>query len=93
MGSSTSGTQYHSSQDFWEAIEILKENATGYLVKWAGLDPATKQPWPDSWVAKEDCTKQLISEWKAKQKLKKRGRKRKSKSNLCVLLSLIEMNY
>ncbi|GJJ12885.1 hypothetical protein Clacol_007131 [Clathrus columnatus] len=80
MSFSPPGTQVHASQDFWEVEKILKETAHRYLVKWVGIDPETRKPWPDSWVAKEDCTKELIAEWKKKQK-DKRWKSKSKKDN------------
>lgn len=81
MSSSQSGTNLYSSQEFWEVVEILKESAHRYFVRWAGVDPKTNKPWPDSWVAKEDCTRDLILEWKGK-KAKPRGRPAKDSKSM-----------
>jgi len=38
----------HSS--WFEAIKILDEKDTEYLVEWAGKDPTTGRQWAASWV-------------------------------------------
>ncbi|KIK26296.1 hypothetical protein PISMIDRAFT_271599 [Pisolithus microcarpus 441] len=60
----------------YEVEEITAETLHKYRVKWAGLDPATQKPWPQSWVDKHDCTDALVAEWKAK-KAKKKQQKQK----------------
>ncbi|KAI6026646.1 hypothetical protein BKA83DRAFT_4246075 [Pisolithus microcarpus] len=60
----------------YEVEEITAESLHKYRVKWAGLDPATQKPWPQSWVDKHDCTDALVAEWKAK-KAKKKQQKQK----------------
>ena len=60
----------------WEVQEITDERGKKYKVKWAGIDPATKKPWAQSWVAKHDCTNDLVAEWKAKKKRRAAGKKR-----------------
>ncbi|KIJ49276.1 hypothetical protein M422DRAFT_161518 [Sphaerobolus stellatus SS14] len=59
----------HSDDEdnLWEVVEILKESRERYYVKWGGVDPKTNKPWPDSWVPKEDCTDDLIREWKLRK--------------------------
>ncbi|KAF8552803.1 hypothetical protein OG21DRAFT_1485924 [Imleria badia] len=52
----------------WEVKEITAERGKKYKVRWAGFDPATGKPWAQSWVAKHDCTDDLVVAWKAKQK-------------------------
>ncbi|KAG7095257.1 hypothetical protein E1B28_006030 [Marasmius oreades] len=54
-------------QQLFRVIEITDENSKGYKVKWAGKDPKTKRPWPQSWVPKHDCTNDLVHEWKKKK--------------------------
>lgn len=66
-------------ENLWSVIEITSENSTSYKVKWDGLDPATKRPWPQSWVPKHDCTDDIVHEWKLKQaKSKKKATKKAS---------------
>jgi hypothetical protein len=60
-----------SSETFWDVKRILKEKPGFYFVDWDGVDPATGKPWPPSWVAKSDCTGDLIQEWKAAKRKKK----------------------
>lgn len=61
----------------WAVQEITAERGKKYKVKWVGADPATGKSWPQSWVAKHDCTNDLVVEWKGKKKRlaeqKKRG--------------------
>ncbi|KAI9573038.1 hypothetical protein HD554DRAFT_2013467 [Boletus coccyginus] len=60
----------------WEVKEITAERGNKYKVKWAGVDPATGKPWAQSWVAKRDCTNDLVVEWKAKKKRRAAGKNR-----------------
>ncbi|KAJ7584077.1 hypothetical protein C8J56DRAFT_728414, partial [Mycena floridula] len=48
----------------WTVIAITQEKGKKYKVKWEGTDPKTNKPWPESWVAKSDCTPDLVQEWK-----------------------------
>ena len=59
------------SEAFWDVKCILNEKPGFYFVDWDGVDPATGKPWPPSWVAKSDCTDELIQEWKAAKRRKK----------------------
>lgn len=58
----------------YEVEQITAEKRHMYRVKWAGLDPTTQKPWPQSWVDKHDCTDALVAEWKAKKAKKKEQR-------------------
>ena len=60
----------------WDVQEITAERGKKYKVKWVGIDPATRKPWAQSWVAKHDCTDKLVAEWKAKRKKLAAGKKR-----------------
>ena len=60
----------------WEVQEITAENGKKYKVKWAGTDPATGKPWAQSWVAKHDCTDDLVLEWKVKKQQRAERKKR-----------------
>ncbi|KAJ7040971.1 hypothetical protein C8F04DRAFT_1253477 [Mycena alexandri] len=76
------GFSSHESdaENLYDAIEILKEKKGLYLVKWAGFDPKTGEPWPDSWTLKRDCTDDMVKAWKVKQAQgKKNGLQRKAK--------------
>ncbi|KAF8223256.1 hypothetical protein L208DRAFT_1057946, partial [Tricholoma matsutake] len=48
----------------WEVIEITSEKKKLYRVRWAGIDPKTNKPWPQSWVPMHDCTDDLVLQWK-----------------------------
>ena len=61
----------------WKVIEITAEKGNTYRVRWEGIDPATKRPWPQSWVHKHDCTDDLVSDWKHAQARKKRDAEQK----------------
>lgn len=61
----------------WEVQEITAENGKKYKVKWAGTDPATGKPWAQSWVAKHDCTDDLVLEWKVKKQQQRAERKKR----------------
>jgi hypothetical protein len=54
----------------WEAEAILDEDPgkKKFLLKWAGVDPHTGEPWAHSWEDKNGVTQNLIDEWKAKKK-------------------------
>lgn len=73
-------TQFVSQEDdeqvLWEVIEITAENSAMYKVRWAGDDPATGKPWPQSWVLKHDCTPDLVQSWKLKQAKKRNNKSR-----------------
>jgi len=60
-----------SAETFWDVKCILNEKPGFYFVDWDGVNPATGNPWPPSWVAKIDCTNDLIQEWKAARRKKK----------------------
>lgn len=68
----TQFTQFEQHSDdsdtLWNAVCILAEKGNLFLVKWEGTDDATGEPWPDSWVVKEDCTDPLIKEWHEKKR-------------------------
>jgi len=67
------------SQTMWDVIAILRESKTKYEVRWAGNDPATGKPWKPSWIPKEDCTNELIRDWKEqKRKLQEAKQSKKS---------------
>ena len=75
LGPSDPETQFIPKEDddetLWEVIEITAEKGKLYKVRWKGIDPRTRKPWPQSWVAKQDCTDDLVREWKLKQGKKK----------------------
>ncbi|KAI0801062.1 hypothetical protein C8Q74DRAFT_1364713 [Fomes fomentarius] len=64
----------NDENELWDVIAIVAERPQQFKVKWKGIDPATRKPWKDSWVSKEDCTDDLIREWKVKQAKKKAGK-------------------
>jgi hypothetical protein len=70
----TQFTQFEARSDddetLWNAECILQERRGQYLVRWEGIDPDTGEPWADSWVAKHDCTDDLIKEWKEEKRAK-----------------------
>ena len=70
-------TQFISQEDddetLWEVIEITAEKKKLYKVRWKGIDPKTQKPWPQSWVAKHDCTDDLVRDWKLRQAQKKKS--------------------
>ncbi|KAG5653215.1 hypothetical protein H0H81_001692 [Sphagnurus paluster] len=70
--------QEDDEQVLWEVIEITAEKGKYYKVRWAGSDPATGKPWPQSWVQKQDCTDDLVIQWKCKKDLKKKRKGRSS---------------
>lgn len=77
------------SESFWDVKCILNEKPGFYFVDWDGADPATGKPWPPSWVAKADCTDDLIREWKAaKRKKKEEAKAAKPAKSSTYFLSL-----
>jgi len=49
---SSSTTQDSSLDGNWfEAIEILDQKGSKYLVSWAGIDPDTGKQWKPTWVS------------------------------------------
>lgn len=60
----------------WAVQEITAERGNKYKVKWVGVDPDTGKPWAQSWVAKHDCTNDLVIQWKARKKRLAAGKKR-----------------
>jgi hypothetical protein len=75
LGPSDPETQFVPQEDddetLWEVIEITAEKGKIYKVRWKGIDPKTQKPWPQSWVAKHDCTDDLVRDWKLRQGKKK----------------------
>jgi hypothetical protein len=63
--------QEDDDETLWEVIEITAEKAKEYKVRWKGVDPKTRRPWPQSWVAKHDCTDDLVRDWKLRLAKKK----------------------
>ena len=79
------------SETFWDVKCILNEKPGFYFVDWDGVDPATGKPWPPSWVAKSDCTAELIQEWKAaKRKKKEEAKAAKSAKSSTYTLHFLE---
>jgi hypothetical protein len=60
----------------WEVLYIKAESRNKYQVQWAGIDPATGEPWKPDWIGKEDCTDELIREWKQVKARKAEAKKR-----------------
>jgi hypothetical protein len=89
--SSDSDTHFVSQDDdsdtLWKVIEIVGENRKAYKVRWEGIDPKTKKPWAPSWVAKHDCTDDLVYDWK-QSKARKRKEAATKKGVLYNLVSL-----
>src|SRR5271154_6262470 len=74
--------QEDDEETLWEVIEITAERGREYKVRWKGIDPQTQKPWSQSWVAKHDCTDDLVAQWKLKRK----------KSSLSFHLSALSLN-
>jgi hypothetical protein len=66
-----------NSQTLWDVVAILRESGSKYQVQWAGKDPRNGKPWKPTWIPKEDCTDELIQEWKAQKRNRKEARKAK----------------
>lgn len=75
--------QEDDAQTLWEVIQITAERGKFYKVKWAGTDPKTKKPWAQSWVAKHDCTDDLVTEWKLKQARKRKEDEKRTGESFC----------
>lgn len=73
----------------WEVVEILDERKNWYKVRWAGFDPATKQPWPLEWVPKVDCTDSLVLAWKRKKAEKKLRAKSRRKCEFWTICRVV----
>ncbi len=58
------------SEETYQAFEILEE---GYLVRWAGIDPDTGEPWKPTWVPKRDCGEELITRWELNEQSTAKG--------------------
>jgi len=63
--------QEDDEETLWEVICITGEKNNLYKVRWKGVDPKTRKPWPQSWVKKSDCTDDLVIEWRRKKKKEK----------------------
>lgn len=59
------------SEETYRAFEILDE---GYLVRWAGIDPETNEPWKPTWVPKRDCDEELVARWEQNKQFNEEGR-------------------
>ncbi len=44
-------------------------------MRWAGTDPATNKPWPESWEPKSNVMSPLVRDWKARKQAKKDRKK------------------
>ncbi|PLW39514.1 hypothetical protein PCASD_07698 [Puccinia coronata f. sp. avenae] len=72
VGSHHSMAESSSEETEYEAIEILKEKAGRYYIRWAGIDPETNEPWKNSWEPKEMANDLLVADWKEKKRKRKR---------------------
>jgi hypothetical protein len=68
-------------ENLWTVDCILDEKKNLFLIKWAGIDPATTKPWANSWVHKSDVTDIARDEWR-ELKAQKAAQKRKAKGSL-----------
>ncbi|KAF7800277.1 hypothetical protein EIP86_011525 [Pleurotus ostreatoroseus] len=68
------------SETLWEVEEITAERKNAYRVRWAGVDPKTKKPWPQSWVEKHDCTDDLVIAWKKKKRRQEEEKEARQKA-------------
>ena len=72
--------QENDEDTLWQVIEILAERGNKYRVRWEGEDPVTRKPWAPSWVAKHDCTDDLVVAWKLKKLRAKKDKAAKAKA-------------
>ncbi|KAH9816325.1 hypothetical protein DFH28DRAFT_221867 [Melampsora americana] len=68
---SESGDNILDSENEYEAIEILEESRTEYLIRWAGVDPETNEPWEPSWQPKRNASEALVKTWIDSKKRRK----------------------
>ena len=68
-------------ETLWEVIEIVAEKPKVYKVRWAGLNPKTRKPWPMDWVPRSDCTPELVNAWKLKKLSQKKAKPSKGKAS------------
>jgi hypothetical protein len=80
-----------NSQTMWDVVAILRESGSKYQVQWAGIDPSKGKPWKPTWIPKEDCTDELIQEWKAQKRNRKEAKK--SKTNTARGMKYIALLY
>jgi hypothetical protein len=66
--------QEDDEETLWEVICITGEKNGLYKVRWKGVDPKTRKPWPQSWVRKSDCTDDLVREWRRQKKEKEKAK-------------------
>ncbi|KAL5484991.1 hypothetical protein ACEPAI_7633 [Sanghuangporus weigelae] len=64
------------AEQLWDVIAIRAERNGKYLIQWAGADE-NGNPWPDSWVPREDVTDDLVEAWKKEKAARERERGRK----------------
>ncbi|KAL5523990.1 hypothetical protein ACEPAG_8163 [Sanghuangporus baumii] len=64
------------AEQLWDVIAIRAERNGKYLIQWAGADE-NGNPWPDSWVWREDVTDDLVEAWKKEKAARERERGRK----------------
>ncbi|KAL5528221.1 hypothetical protein ACEPAF_7357 [Sanghuangporus sanghuang] len=64
------------AEQLWDVIAIRAERNGKYLIQWAGADE-NGNPWPDSWVPREDVTDDLVAAWKKEKATRERERGRK----------------
>ncbi|KAL5507070.1 hypothetical protein ACEPAH_6526 [Sanghuangporus vaninii] len=64
------------AEQLWDVIAIRAERNGSYLIQWAGADE-NGNPWPDSWVPREDVTNDLVTAWKKEKAARERERGRK----------------
>lgn len=83
----------HDTTDFrsefgteFDAIAILEEDTTRYLVSRTGVNPKTREPWDPTWESKGDTSRNLIDDW---EQLKLVGKPKSSRIGIRSAVSMI----
>ncbi|KAF8900081.1 hypothetical protein CPB85DRAFT_1458325, partial [Mucidula mucida] len=70
--------QSDDDKNVFPALAITAEKGKKFKVRWAGTDPATNKPWPESWEPKSNVMSPLVRDWKARKQAKKDRKKSSS---------------
>ncbi|KAF2096293.1 hypothetical protein NA57DRAFT_79059 [Rhizodiscina lignyota] len=71
----SSSSETSDSHEF-KAKAILEEGSRGFLIDWAGIDPATGKAWKPTWEPKSHANAALKKEWRDRKKiLQRKGNK------------------
>ncbi|CAK1356619.1 unnamed protein product [Cercospora beticola] len=56
-------------KDVWAVEAIVDEDRRNYKLRWAGVNNATGEKWPDSWEPKKNVGMAVIREWKERNEV------------------------